>query len=225
MQRHRYSEKHKKWITDHLHMSVIDEYNVFITKFNTGHTLSSFKTYRAKINNKGKRHRRFTKEEDSWIIANYPHKGIEVGYPEFIKVFGNVHTRESYISRAKDLGVKVTDARWRQACKNNGYRDNVPIGTIQKRGRGHNWIKIGDGTEGWIPLTQYLLGNNKDKVIIHLDGNKTNDSLDNLRVVSRQVLARMSKQRFWSENSVITETGILCCELQQLLSEEEEVIK
>ena len=214
-----WSAEEDRWIMENIEMDVESQYEQYVRIFGDAHSMSAFKTRRARINNQGRKHRRFTAAEDEWIIENYPHLGIEHGYPAFCEIFGSHHPRYAFITRAQDLGVKVTAERWRKACMNNGQHDNAPVGTIAKRGRGQNWIKTGKGTEGWMPLAQYLLGDNQNKIIIHLDGNKANDDLSNLRVISKAVCARMSKNKFWSSNPIITETGVLCCELQQLLCE------
>lgn len=170
----------------------------------------------------GNKRNRWTVEEDRWLSVNHPSLGHAQGYELFCKTFGNRHPYSAYKTRTSELGIKVTEQRWRDACQNNGTRDNAPIGTIQKRGRGQNWIKVSKGTDGWIPYAQYLMNPKEGEVVIHLDGNKANDDLSNLRIVTRPTLARMSKQQFWSEESIITETGIMCCELQNALMEARE---
>jgi len=216
-QRIRYTEAEKEWILAHTDMSVEDEYKAFIRIFGKRCSLSAFKTKRARLNYKGISHSRYTPEEDEWIKANYSMLGAEESLKRLSEKFGDRHTIQSFKSRCTDLGLKVTKKRWREACLNNGKHENVPIGTIQKRGRGHNWIKVGKGCEGWIPLTQHLLECPKGSIIIHLDGNKANDNLDNLRIVNRSISSRMSGWRMWSQNPIITETGIKCCELQEAL--------
>lgn len=216
-QRVRYTEAEKEWILAHADMSVEDEYEAFIKNFEKECSLSAFKTKRARLNNKGMSHARYTTEEDEWIIRHYSELGASETFKKLCERFGNRHGYQGFKTRCSELGLKVTEKRWREACLNNGARENVPIGTIQKRGRGQNWIKVGGGCEGWIPLTQYLLECPEGSIIIHLDGNKANDNLDNLRIVNRSISSRMSRWRMWSQNPIITETGIRCCELQDAL--------
>lgn len=159
---------------------------------------------------------RWTAEEDNWLIANHPHLGHELGYPAFCEVFGERHPLSSYRTRTKELHLHVTPERWRSACKNNGNRDNVPVGTLKVRGRGQVWVKVADGTAGWMPLAQAIMRPRPGEIVVHLDGDKENNDPDNLMAVSRSVLARMSRQHFWSEDPNITKTGILCCELELL---------
>ena len=163
---------------------------------------------------------RWTSEEDAWIVNNYPALGIQEGFEQFQKTFGKRHTLESFKTRRRDLGVHVTPKRWREACQNNGKRENVPIGTITTRGRGENYIKVSKGTDGWIPLKKHILGKTKlNEMIVHLDGNKSNDDADNLMVIERTVGAAMTGNKFWSANPIITKTAILCCQLERALDE------
>ena len=163
---------------------------------------------------------RWTSEEDQWIAEHYSNIGMKATYEGLCKKFGQRHPWESFRTRIYDLHLNVTAERWREACKNNGSHPNVPIGTIVKRSRGENWIKVAEGTKGWIPLKQHLFGKQPEGYgIVHLDGNKSNDSIDNLAVINRKVSARMSRNKFWSENAIITETAIKCCELDSLLND------
>lgn len=216
-QRIRYTKAEDEWILSHAEMSVVDEYKAFIDIFGEGRTLSSFKTRRARINNKGLSHTRYTLEEDEWIKANYPALGATEAFKRLCERFGNRHTIESFRSRRRDLGVNIPKDKVNKLRRENHEYNNVAIGTIVKRGRGQNWIKVGEGTEGWMPLTKYLCDVPEGYNIVHLDGDKANDDITNLRVVSKQVTARMTHNRFWSSNPIITETGILCCELQEAL--------
>jgi hypothetical protein len=213
----RYTEIEKAWILANTDMTVEEEYKAFIVTFGQRCTFSAFKTKRARLNDKGNKHARFTQEENEWIMQNYPSLGAEKTLKGLCERFGNRHTIKSLQTQCKYLSLNVTEQRWREACLNNGHHENVPIGTVQKRGRGQNWIKVGKGCEGWIPLTQHLLDCPEGSIIVHLDGNKANDSLENLRIVKRSINSRMVAWRMYSENPIITETGIRCCELQEAL--------
>lgn len=60
----------------------------------------------------------------------------------------------------------------------------------------------------------------ENQVIVHIDGNKNNNDPDNLFIASRSTLGRMLKNQFWSDNPTITKTGLICCELEELLNKE-----
>ena len=59
-----------------------------------------------------------------------------------------------------------------------------------------------------------------DYILVHLDNDVTNNSVENIRAISRSVNARMTANKFWSKDPNITKAGILCCELDELLKEE-----
>lgn len=216
-ERTRYTKAENEWIIANINMSVPDEYEAFIKVFGEAHTFSSFKTRRARLNYQGNSHAKYTLEEDEWIKVNYPTLGAVKAFKEFCERFGEYHTMRSFRTRVNDLGVNIPKEKQVSLRRENHKYENVPIGTIVKRGRGHNWIKVGEGAEGWIPLVQYLLDIPEGMIAIHLDGDKANDDPDNLRIISKQVAVRMSRNKFWSKDPIITETGIRCCELQEAL--------
>ena len=72
--------------------------------------------------------------------------------------------------------------------------------------------------DGWKPLCQTLVGNiPKGHFVVHLDKDPTNNDEDNIAVISRKTGARMTVNKFWSDNKELTRTGILCCELEGML--------
>lgn len=219
--RTRYSKTEDEWIIANIEMSVPEEYEAFVKQFGNRCTYSGFKTHRARLNCRGNKHAKYTQIEDEWIKANYSILGAEKAFRGLCERFGDRHTMSSFRTRVHDLGITMPEERRFELRSENHKYENVPIGTIAKRGRGHNWIKVGEGTEGWKPLTQHLLDIPDGMIAIHLDGNKANDNPDNLRIVSRAVAVRMSRNKFWSKEPIITETGIACCELQEALKRSE----
>lgn len=159
---------------------------------------------------------RWTKDEDEVIRKVYADIGMKETYRILCETCGNRHSWESFRTRIYDLNLNVTKERWKEACQNNGKHPNVPVGTIVTRGRGENWIKVSDGTKGWMPYKTYLLGKQKGN-IVHLDGNKANDDVENLAVVDRKTGARMTAYKFWNENPIITKTAIMACQLETLV--------
>lgn len=152
----------------------------------------------------------YSNEENNWLTKVYPVTGARKTYKMFQLKFNRKPGWEGFKSHLKDLGLKVTSERWREACKNNGTRTNVEIGTIVKRGRGGNYIKVAEGTKGWIPLSKYFFGDiSPNEMIVHLDGDKSNDDINNLMVISRKTAARLTGCNMWSENPEITKTAII----------------
>lgn len=165
-----------------------------------------------------KQHKYWTQDEDAFLIKFYPMHGANETLSELNRRFGERHTLQSLHYRCnRILKLKVTAQRWREACQNNGNHPNVPVGTITKRGRGENWIKIADGTDGWITYKEYLLGKQEGKMIVHLNMDKSDDRLENLMVIDAMTSARMTGNSMWSTDTEISRTAVLCCQLENAL--------
>ena len=57
----------------------------------------------------------------------------------------------------------------------------------------------------------------KDHVVVFLDGDKTNFSLDNLKCISRSVNVRMNQNHLYKDKKEFTETGIAIASLIDLI--------
>lgn len=160
----------------------------------------------------------YSREENEWLKEIYPTTGARETYAQFQIIFNRCPGWAGFKSHLSDLNLKVTKQRWRVACLNNGYHPNVPIGTIVTRGRGENWIKVSDGTNGWIPLKKHRIGNvPRGGMIIHLDGDKANDNAENLMVVDAKTSARLTGCDMWSKNAELTRTAIIWSNLVDAL--------
>ena len=161
--------------------------------------------------------RTYTPEQDEWIRENYPNKGCAACYEEFQKLFGVEKGYCGFRSHVTDLGLRVTKERQKIADANNGNHEKKPNGSVRKNARGQWFIKRNGK---WIPMARDAVSEiPKGHTVVHLDGNLDNNSVDNLAVVSRKTIARMTHNHFWSKDPVITKTGILCCELENALAE------
>ena len=198
----RWSDMHKTYLKTHPHHQI------------------NIKNFRQHLNKRLKLKHRYTKEMDEWLMENYPHLGAKECFRQFCEYFNVTKGFQGFKSHINELGLGVTEQRWREACLNNGYRENAPIGTITCRGRNNNMIKVAPGTDGWIPLPHYLLGKpKKNEMVVHLDGDSSNDDLENLMLINRKVGAKMTGNDFWKEEPILTKTAIICCQLECELEE------
>lgn len=198
-----------------------DLFNAYYKQFGFG----NIKNFRSHLASDLKLTRRYTEEQDNFIRDVYPRCGAKETHRLFCEKYGKKGL-EGFKSHINELGIHVSAERQAEADADNGQRDNVPLGTITKRKRGANYIKVNKGTDGWIPLSHHILGKpRRGESVVHLDGDKSNDSPNNLVMVSRKVSARMTANRFWSENATITKTAIKCCELEQVLAEQHQNTK
>lgn len=159
--------------------------------------------------------RTYTEEQDAWIRNNYPNMGARESYEEFQKTFGIKKGFSGFKSHITDLGLKVTKERKQIADANNGNHEKKPNGSVRKNARGQYFVKRNGK---WISMAKDAVGEiPKGHAVVHLDGKQDNNNPDNLAVISRKTLGRMTHNRFWSEDPEITRTGILCCELANAL--------
>lgn len=172
--------------------------------------------------------RNYTPEQDDWLRENYPHMGASEAYQNFCETFGVMKGFQGFKSHITDLGLKVSAQRQYEANQDNGKRENVPIGTIGIRSHKlkngkvaqSKWIKVAEGTSGWMPLSHYIMGKpQKNQRVIHLDGNKLNDDPGNLLVIDIRTCAMMTGNKFWSNEASITRASIKWCELKTTIEE------
>ena len=180
------------------------------------HNINNFRSHMSmdlKIN------RRYTSEQDEWLRENYPHLGAEEAYRQFQEIFGIKKGFHGFKTHITDLGLKVTDERWREACQNNGYRERLPVGTITKRGRNDEWILTEDG---WRMLCHVIVGDvPKGCNVIHLDGDTMHNTPGNIAVISRTTVGLMPGNGFWSSDAEITKTALVWCKLHDELKRSE----
>ena len=170
----------------------------------------------------------WTEEEDNFLIENYPNLGAQATADSIFEIFGKKRTRKSIYTRIRDLRHKgridgplyITSERMKVARKENGVRTQTEVGTILIRNSGEPWIKYKRGSDGWMLLSHYLIGENrKGKCVVHLNGDKMDNNLENLVCVDRSIMMRLNRHNWTSENSEVTKTSILLCELMDAMKE------
>lgn len=172
----------------------------------------------------------WTAEEDQFLIENYPDLGARRCSAQILKKFGKERSAKSIYSRIKDLYNKgiisnvihVSEKRYAEAKCENGNHDHSPIGTIVERQRGILFIKYKSGADGWMPLRRYIVGDEaSDKVVIHLNNDKSDCRPENLACIDRTVMMRLNRYHLLSENAEITKTSIMLCELMKAMQQQE----
>lgn len=199
------------WGTEKNWNRLTDMYNA---KFGTNLTYVAFKSY---CNRKLGLNFKYTKAEDDWLRENFPKIGKNEIGEKFNQHFGAKRSSAGVYVRCKKLGLKVNDER-RTAWKNRiAEVRKQPVGHIAEREHGTLYIKT---ENGWRRCKEIVLGTQKGKLIIHLDGNKWNLNKDNLVVIDRKISAIMTAEKFWSEDREITKAGIQWAKLKLLLNEQ-----
>lgn len=191
-----------------------DMYAEYKTTHESSYPVSSFRSHCSQ--DLGLK-RRYTAEQDKWLVENYPDMGAKEAHRAFEERFGIRKGLQGFKTHCNDLGLHVTEKRWKEACLDNGHHEGMPIGAVRKRSRGVVFTKTEDG---WKPLCQTVVGEiPKTHFVVHLDNDPDNNDESNLAVISRKTGARMSVNKFWSEDPELTKAGILCCELEGRLKE------
>lgn len=149
----------------------------------------------------------FTEEQIKWMIDNC-NMNRRIMAEQFNELFGRkVH--QNVISR------KLSRLGLTKIQKHKSPKSVVmPELTEKLHGNGHLLIKF---KGRWINKSRYTyeqhhgikLTNND--VIIHLDGDKTNDHIDNLKLSNRRVVAKLLKMGF-SDN--VKRTAVAIAELE-----------
>lgn len=153
-------------------------------------------------------------------------------YKDFAEAFNKYFGTEISESKLKDLCCKrlKKGIGKSKTCFKNGSRARaLPIGTIRKASYG-KYIKVSDTLTGvsgykkpdWLPLQKKLYQDvygaiPENKMVIFLDCDRSNFSIENLYCIDRCVSMELAKNRWYSTDRNITLAAIKYCELRQAL--------
>ncbi len=206
-----------EWI--HAHTKGYKHWGKLCKEYNEAHGTSILpNTFRAHCNRELSLNNHYTEAQIKWLKENYPKLGKNETAKQFNKLFETDKTENAIKRYCVRMGVTVTEKRRRQRAIENTGRYHE-IGEITKGRNGEPYLKTEDG---WVRVKNLVYGEvPKGYNIVHLDGDVNNCDRDNLYAVKRQVAARMTANKLWSKVDVVTKTGIMCCELEDLLDEGE----
>lgn len=198
-------KQHKNWKTLHREYDKVHQTNI-------NHT-----TFRSHCNRELGLNYSYTDEQIQWLKDNYPSLGYKKTAELFNKTFNANRTTLAIKLKCGKLGLEVTEERIRQRTYENIGMFVHPIGAEVIKQNGEIYIKTKDG---YIRKKNLVYGEiPKGSVLVHLDGDPKNCNKENLMPMSRQHLALMTINDFWSNNPEITKTGARCCDLAIILKE------
>ena len=99
------------------------------------------------------------------------------------------------------------------------------VGTIRKLHNG-NYIKIANPSE-WQLYSRYVYEKAHDielpddLLVLHLDGNIYNDSIENLVPIDRKTLLRMNQKRYCTNDAELTKLGLNIVLLKQMMRDKQ----
>lgn len=166
---------------------------------------------------KNKRH---TKEENDWLLANYEKYN---SYDEMVKDYNKLFNRNYKNGRNLAryckyyLGINKTNNHlWGVTCPTK--EEKYDLYEEVERADGI-YVKIDKGE--FVEKGRFIYEQKYGKIpsedfVIHLDGDRFNNDLDNLYHITRSVASTMSKLNYWNKGK-LTIAGIKYCELIQKL--------
>lgn len=175
----------------------------------------------------------FTKQQEDFLVENFSKCS---GYAELTSLFNDEFGDFRSVSQisdkcAKQLKLKGMQNKTRFAKGN--IKTQCPIGTVRKSRNKTTYIKVLDSKYSyakgyrepwWIPIQKKVYQDKygkvpKGKMVIFLDGNSENLSIENLYMIDRKISAILAKNGWYSQNAEQTLTAIKWCELYYALKE------
>lgn len=235
-----YEDYHFKWIKENRdkYNTIQELHNAFNNHFQLNTTFSSFKTNinRNKIYDTNRKYpKKYTQEENNWIIENYKNYVEDTGVfspKKFIKDFNKLFNSNM---RVKDVRPKLRTLGIKQP-KSLSYYDRWDIGHETKFGSDNTWyIKVSNKirTSDRYSLTlnyrrkshvlyeQYYNTkvNDKTEVVIHIDKNNNNFEKENLYKISRKAYKIYGGSKFNNQTLETRLNALKVCEILQLIKE------
>lgn len=162
-----------------------------------------------------------TEEQKAFIEEYYPHHSVKETTKAFNEKFGTDKSRCTMLNYARRHGL-VVDEEIVTKSKREPHRQGGgskkaerEIGSVRFDGR--YWVIKTE--KGWKPCHRAVWEKHHGKVrkgyaVIYLDGDITNWSIDNLAEVPITYLGMLDKNGLRSKHPVLTEAGIMWCDLQ-----------
>lgn len=177
--------------------------------------------------------KRYTKKQLKWIEKNVNNY---INYKDMADAFNlefNESRTEQGISNTVTKRLKLNKKFNFGQFSNVHKKEELPLGTIRRTGNGVTYIKTkligknrpkctGYKEPYWMPLQKKIYVEEygaikDDEMIIFLDCNSYNFSLDNLCCIDRRISAILAKNQWYSEDPGITLAGIMYAKLILML--------
>lgn len=205
-----------EWITDN--WNKVRNWQKLCESYNRIHeTEIKYNTFKSHCNRELALNYHYSDEQIAWLKQNYPALGRIKCAEKFNKRFGENKSAQAIKLACQKMGLRVTEERRKARAIENTRQVIYEIGEVVIKTHGEPYMKTNDG---WVRVKTINYGNvPKGHIIIHLDGDPENCKRENLMAIPRSTSARMTKNGFWSENSEITKTGVICCKLEEIISD------
>lgn len=219
--RRRYTEEQLNFLKENQnHFTLKKLTEMFNEKFNEKRTCSALQSQYLRLGVKKDRTR--TEEQKKWLIENYDkYDTYEDILNAFNDVFGNIYSNVNSLQSycCKQLKIKkINNHLWGVNIPPYNEKEKYNVGDIVKRADGY-FIKL--NKYNFYEYGRYLYEKKYGKVpsedfIIHLDGNKFNNDLENLYHLPKKLTPIMAKLGFYNKGK-LTIAGAKYCEIINLL--------
>lgn len=225
-----FSKKQVQWLIDNYsafeYVRILTE--VYNATFGESRTVDTIKHKCRSLGlSKG---RNYTEEMDKWLIDNIDRYSRKELVKEFNEKFGQNRTEEClkvHCNRELNIYFRTNEERYTET---RSKVQQMPIGTEVIR-NGYVWVKVSDdvhkadekaGYVNWKPKHLLVWENHhgklpEGKMVIFLNQNKEDCSIENLYAVDKRINAVMVKNKWYTFSREHTMTAIKWCELHFVL--------
>lgn len=226
-QMHHYTEQEMQWLRDKVGTATYAELAIqFVDYFGLFVTASSLKNKCRSLGIAGVHHP-FTEEQDEWLREHCHEYANYVAVADaFNKRFGAEKTERGVQAHCAKF-LKLISGR--QAYK-KGHQtwNNAPVGSESIHSNGYTYVKIKDTgikTQDYIEKQRLIWEQHHGKkvpkghVIVFLNSDKTDFSIENLYCISRKISTIMVTNGWFTDSREHTLTAIKWCELHFALKD------
>ena len=166
--------------------------------------------------------RKHTQEENQWLIDNIEnYHSYDEMVKDYNKLFNRNYKNGGCLAKycKTYLGLKKVNRHlWGINIPVYNENEKYKIGDIIKRANGY-FIKL--GKDNFYEYGRYLYEQKFGKIpsedfVIHLDGDRFNNDMENLYHIPKRITAAMSKLNFYNKGK-LTIAGAKYCELINIL--------
>ena len=234
-----YTEEHRQWIF--CNQKKFTEYGELTAAFNKQfncdksiHALQQFATKKCGVHlNTAKTNTHYTQEQEDYLAKNFCKCS---GYAELTAAFNEKFCDCRSVSQISDKcskGLKLTGMNNVTRCAKGNIKEQCQIGTLRKGRNGTTYIKVVDSRNShasgyrepwWLPIQKKIYQDAygevpQGKMVIFLNGNTEDLSIDNLYAIDRRISAILAKNGWYFHDAERTLTAIKWCELYYKLKE------
>lgn len=166
----------------------------------------------------------YTKEQIDFMRENYPGKTNKELAELVNQNFGTSYTTNQ-IKDCKRNRKMTSDNYAPKLFKGDKPKNVKEIGSERLQKDGYMYVKVSEG-DRWITKHKYLFEKNvrklnKGEIVIFLNGDKTDFSLDNLAAVTRGELAQLNKLGYIQSDREITIAGLNIIRIRERIGRDE----